>query len=113
MAFRSQALAEGPRWMCTARHNETYPTACAPQKSFTHSGFNPLGYAAIINHFRGCKRSMWISPRVQQLLCPRQGQHCGALPQSLGLSGLQRFDGHIQSFLVMAFKAELRQRRVA
>ena len=108
VAFWSRILAEGQRRTWTAREKETYAIVCALRKWSGHIGLQPVVVCTDHHPYRAGTRSMSTPPQDQRLrgpdhqvrpqrrVRPGEGQHCGRLPQSLGLPRGQGVDGHIQ-----------------
>ena len=102
VAFWSRILAEGQHRTWTAREKETYAIVCALRKWSGHIGLqlvvscracrHPLGSGSKEGPMAGDVRQL----RPQRRVRPGEGQHCGGLPQPMGLPRGQCMDGHIQ-----------------
>ena len=113
VAFWSRILAEGKRRTWTAREEETYAIVCALRKWSGHIGLQPVVVCTDHQSLQSwhkehvntpsapaARRARWHETfatfDLSVVYVPGEGQHCGRLPQSMGVPRGQGLDGHIQ-----------------
>ena len=111
VAFWSRILAKGQRRTWTAKEGDVRHCLCAQEVVWPHritTGGGLHGPSLLTDLAQGARRHTLGTGgkegplvrdvrqvRPQRRICPGEGQHCGRLPQSIGLPGGQGMDGHI------------------